>query len=381
MTLKGVDFAGKRVFVTGHTGFKGSWLAIWLNRLGAEVTGYATPPPTSPSNFEVSQVRELLATHHEADIRDGARLSQAIGAANPEVIFHLAAQPLVRDSYRCPRETFEVNVIGVASVLDAVRDRGKPCVVIVVTSDKCYENFEHVWGYRETDPVGGHDPYSASKGAAELVVSSYRRSFFPPQGVAQHGVKVASVRAGNVIGGGDWASDRLVPDIVRALSSGLPVPLRNPDSVRPWQHVLDPLAGYLLLASRLLASEDTSLFGGWNFGPLPGEDAPVSHLAQHLIDAWGEGSWNDVRRGGEPHEAHTLRLSIEKAIGQLGWCPRWGLPEAVLRTARWYARYTRTQTNMLPACIEDIEHYERSSDQFKTPTADQHKAAIGSVTP
>jgi CDP-glucose 4,6-dehydratase len=324
------------------------------------VTGYALSPPTTPSNFVVSRVRELLADNHDADIRDAVRLGAAVKAADPDVVFHLAAQPLVRDSYARPRETFEVNVIGTAGVLDAVRDRAKPCVVVVVTSDKCYENREHVWGYRESDAMGGHDPYSASKGAAELVASAYRSSFFPVDAIAQHGVKLATVRAGNVIGGGDWALDRLVPDVVRALSSGQPVPVRNPDAVRPWQHVLDPLAGYLLLASRMLGSDDAALCSGWNFGPLPGEDVPVSHLVDLLVKAWKQGSWVDVRKPGQPHEATTLRLSVEKAIYQLGWMPRWGLRETAQRTARWYERYVRTGECMRDACRAEIADYERN---------------------
>jgi len=367
--LRGVDLAQKSVFVTGHSGFKGSWLSIWLHRLGAKVTGYSKPPPTTPSNFEMSRVQTLLATHHVGDIRDGERLTSAIAAADPDIIFHMAAQPLVRESYQNPRETFDVNVIGTAAVLDAVKARGKPCVVIVVTSDKCYENGEHVWGYREADPMGGHDPYSASKGAAELVVSSYRRSFFPPSTIVKHGVQVASVRAGNVIGGGDWAVDRLVPDIIRALSSGAEVRLRNPDAVRPWQHVLDPLGGYLLLAARMLEKKDVALSSGWNFGPLPGHDVPVSRLAQALIDEWGSGKWLDVREHNQPHEAQTLRLSIEKAVAQLAWRPRWDVQTSIRRTARWYARAARSQGSMLDACLEDIEAYERSSDALPLSSA------------
>ncbi|HEX7500265.1 MAG TPA: CDP-glucose 4,6-dehydratase, partial [Polyangia bacterium] len=249
-------FAGRSVFVTGHTGFKGAWLSLWLSRLGARVTGYALAPSTEPSAFVAGGVRDVLAAHHEADIRDGERLVQAMRACTPDVVLHLAAQPLVRASYEQPRETFDVNVVGTASVLDAVRALGRPCVVVVVTSDKCYDNREHVFGYRETDPLGGLDPYSASKGAAEIVVASYRQSFFPSERVRAHGVKLASVRAGNVIGGGDWAQDRIVADIARSLSSGRPVPVRNPLSLRPWQHVLEPLGGYLLLAARMQAAPD-----------------------------------------------------------------------------------------------------------------------------
>jgi CDP-glucose 4,6-dehydratase len=362
MTLPPVPqvLAGKRVFLTGHTGFKGSWLTIWLHRLGAHVTGYALPPPTTPSNFVVSRVQELVDSHHEADIRDGARLGGAVNAADPDVVFHLAAQPVVRESYAHPRDTFEVNVIGTASLLDAVAARGKPCAVVVVTSDKCYENREHVWGYRETDPLGGHDPYSASKAAAELVAAAYRRSFFPPDKLARHGIKIATARAGNVIGGGDWAIDRLVPDAVRSLTNGQEIPLRNPKAVRPWQHVLDPLAGYLLLASQMLERDDVALCEAWNFGPLPGEDVSVSRLTEWFIEAWGDGSWVDAHRGEQPHEAGMLRLSIEKSISQLGWMPCWGLRQAVQRAARWYSRHARTGECMLDACLADIADFERS---------------------
>jgi CDP-glucose 4,6-dehydratase len=354
---------GKNVLVTGHTGFKGSWLTIWLERLGARVTGYSMAPPTTPSNFEVSRVRELLASHHEGDIRDGERLRKAVAASDPAVIFHLAAQPLVRESYDHPRETLEVNVIGTASLLDAVTARGKPCAVVIVTSDKCYENREHIWGYRETDHLGGHDPYSASKGAAEIVVSAYRRSFFPLDRVAEHGVRLASVRAGNVIGGGDWAQGRLVPDIVRSIASGRAAPLRNPDAVRPWQHVLDPLGGYLLLASRMLSQSDPALCDAWNFGPIPGDDVPVARLAEWVIKAWGSGSIGDARRPDQPHEARSLRLSIDKAVAYLGWRPRWGVREAVERTVAWYARHARTGESMLETCVEQIADWERQPEQ------------------
>jgi CDP-glucose 4,6-dehydratase len=356
--------AGKRAFVTGHTGFKGSWLTILLHRLGARVTGYATVPPTSPSNFVVSRVQELVERHHEADIRDGARLLAAVKEADPDVVFHLAAQPLVRESYAHPRETFDVNVIGTASLLDAVLARGKPCVVVVITSDKCYENSGHVREHRETDVLGGHDPYSASKAAAEILAAAYRSSFFPPGRLAQHGIAMATVRAGNVIGGGDWATDRLVPDIVRSLSSKRAIALRNPDAVRPWQHVLDPLWGYALLASRMLVDDAAALCDAWNFGPLPGDDVPVSRLTGLLIEAWGDGSWVDARQGEQPHEASVLRLNIDKAVSELGWTPRWSLPEAVQRTARWYSHHARTGECMRDACLADIDDYARSPDRL-----------------
>jgi CDP-glucose 4,6-dehydratase len=355
-------FAGRSVFVTGHTGFKGSWLAIWLSRLGARVTGYALPPPTEPSNFLASGVGDLLVEHHLADVRNADSLTQAIADARPDVIFHLAAQALVQESYQKPRETFDVNIMGTIGVLDAVRSAGRPCTVLVVTSDKCYENREHVWGYREIDPMGGYDPYSASKGAAEIVTAAYRRSFFPPSRVAEHGVKVATVRAGNVIGGGDWAKDRIIPDVVRHLQTGEPAPVRNPVAVRPWQHVLEPLGGYLTLAARMLGSDDPRWCDGWNFGPLPGDETPVGRLVDSFIAAWGEGQWKDMSDPSQPHEAQVLRLAVDKALYQLGWHSRWNVAEAIRRTADWYRRFYHDRpSNMREACLADIAAYESAT--------------------
>jgi len=351
-------FQGQRVLVTGHTGFKGSWLAIWLSLLGAFVTGYSLPPPTDPSNFNASKVKALLDAHYDADIRDTARLKRVIVETQPSFIFHLAAQALVRESYLLPRETWEVNVIGTASLLDAVREAGCPCVIVVVTSDKCYENREQPWGYRECDPMGGFDPYSASKGACELLVSSYRQSFFHPSRLGEHRVKLASARAGNVIGGADWARDRIVPDIVARLLQGLPVKVRNPQAIRPWQHVLEPLSGYLLLAARMAKSEDPRWCSAWNFGPLPGQEASVADLVQRFCDAWGDGQWTDVSNTGEPHEATILRLSIDKATWELGWRPRWDFREAIQRTADWYhSFYTEGDNTSRQRCIEEIRTY------------------------
>ncbi len=350
---------GRSALVTGHTGFKGSWLCLWLHRLGAKVSGYSLAPHTQPNNFTVSDVRRLLVQHYEADLRDYEKLSGAIRETRPEVIFHLAAQSLVREGYRSPRRTLETNIMGAVNLLEAVRTQGRPCVVVVVSSDKCYENHEYLWGYREIDPMGGHDPYSASKGCAELVTAAYRRSFFPSGHLAEHGVKVATARAGNVIGGGDWSKDRIVTDVVRHLVEGRPVPVRNPASVRPWQHVLEPLSGYLTLASRMLTSDDATWCDGWNFGPLPGEDIPVSSLVEQFIAAWGKGSWQHIRSPDPMHEAGVLRLSVDKALARLDWRPRWSLTEAVRRTARWYARYAAGGgTEMQPACLDDIAAYE-----------------------
>ena len=352
-------FHNRSVFVTGHTGFKGSWLSIWLHRLGTRVTGYALTPPTDPSNFAASAIRHLLAMHHEADLRDVSRLQSAVRAAAPDVVFHLAAQPIVRESYANPRETFDVNVMGTVNILEAVRALGKPCAVVVITSDKCYENREHVWGYRETDALGGHDPYSASKGAAEIVVSSYRRSFFPPQRLPQHGVKLATARAGNVIGGGDWGKDRIIADVVRHLQAGQPVPVRNPGAVRPWQHILEPLSGYLTLAQRMLQSDDPAWCDAWNFGPLPGEEIPVCRLVDLFVQAWKAGSWIDASDAPAPHEAGVLRLNIDKSLHQLGWRPRWDVAEGLRRTVEWFRRfYASPSPDALAACREDIEAYE-----------------------
>ncbi|MCB2153409.1 CDP-glucose 4,6-dehydratase [bacterium] len=350
---------GKKVFLTGHTGFKGSWFALWLADMGASVTGYALAPPTEPSNFVVSGVQETLARHHEADLRDHEALVAAVREAKPDVVFHLAAQPLVRLSYREPRETFDVNVMGTVNLLEAVRLADHPCTVVVITSDKCYENREHIWGYRECDAMGGYDPYSASKGAAEIVVSSYRRSFFHPGKVAEHGIHLASARAGNVIGGGDWAVDRIVTDMVQCLSQERAVEIRNPQAIRPWQHVLEPLSGYLLLAEKMHGGENAELYcDGWNFGPLPGNEATVRRLADAFVEEWGSGSWDDQSHGNHPHEAGILRLAIEKAISKLDWYPRWNFGETIRRTSAWYRRYYAGEQAMRDACLADIQAYE-----------------------
>ncbi len=352
-------FRGRSVLVTGHTGFKGSWLSVWLSELGARVFGYALPPPTSPSNFAASRVRETLAGHHEGDIRDAGAVRAALDEARPDVVLHLAAQALVRPSYAAPRETFDVNVIGTACLLDAVRELGRPCAVVVVTSDKCYENREQVWGYREGDPVGGFDPYSASKGAVELLAAAYRRSFFHPDRVGQHHVKLATARAGNVIGGGDWGQDRIVTDIVRWLGRGESVPVRNPGAVRPWQHVLEPLSGYLRLAAAMLGSDDPKWCGAWNFGPRPDDETTVRALVERFCAVWGNGRWHDASRPDQPHEAGVLRLSIDKAVAELGWRPRWSLDEAVGHTAAWYRDFYREPTrSTFDACRQDIRDYE-----------------------
>ncbi len=335
-------FAGRRVLLTGHTGFKGAWLTLWLESLGARVTGFALPPATTPALFDELALAGRCE-HVVGDVRDPAAVREVVRACRPEVVLHLAAQPLVRYSYDHPVETFATNVLGTAHVLEAVRRERLRCAVVVVSSDKCYQNREWPYGYREDDPMGGHDPYSASKGGTELVVSSYRSSFFPPERLAEHGVALASARAGNVIGGGDWALDRIVPDAVRSLCEGKPIPVRNPLAVRPWQHVLEPLGGYLLLAARLLGApgDAARCCGPWNFGPSPESARPVRDVVAAAVASWGEGSWTEARQEGAPHEAGLLRLSIEKAVGQLGWRPRWDLEEAVARTVAWYRAHHR----------------------------------------
>jgi len=358
-------YAGRRVLVTGHTGFKGGWLTLWLRELGAEVTGYALAPDPMPSLFLAAGI-ERACRHVIADVRDLARLRAVVEEARPEVVFHLAAQPLVRRSYEEPVLTVETNVLGTTHVLEAVRQAGRPCAVVVVTSDKCYENREWLWGYREDEPMGGHDIYSMSKGAAELVVSSYRRSFFPPARLDRHGVALASARAGNVVGGGDWAKDRIVPDAISALAERRPIPVRNPDGVRPWQHVLEPLGGYLLLGARLAPSEPVEARAryceAWNFGPRAEDARPVRDVVEAIVEAWGSGRWEDRRDPGAPHEAGILRLSVEKAHARLGWAPRWRFEETFRRTVDWYRAFHggAPAAELAALCVRQIEDYLRA---------------------
>ena len=326
-------YAGKTVLVTGHTGFKGSWLTAWLTKLGARVVGYALAPEGTPNLFELAGIADKTAAHVLGDVRDFDAVRAVIAAHRPDVVFHLAAQALVRRSYRTPVETLATNVMGTAHVLEACRHLPALAAVVIVTSDKCYENREQLWGYREDDPMGGADPYSMSKGAAELVTASWRRSFFEERPV------VASARAGNVIGGGDFSEDRLVPDIVRGIAAGQPVHIRNPGATRPWQHVLDPLSGYLLLAKRV-AEAPVEHAEGWNFGPREELPVPVGQLAQRLVERLGRGQLVIAPQGSDanaPHEAHELRLDCSKAMRLLRWSPRFDLRAAVDRTAEWYA--------------------------------------------
>jgi CDP-glucose 4,6-dehydratase len=341
------SYRGRRVFVTGLTGFKGVWLGLWLRRLGAEVSGLAL----APEEPMLDGWPELTSRFHctLTDIRDSAAVQARIANAQPDIVFHLAAQPLVRLSYRLPIETFSTNVLGTAHVLDAVRSLPSPPPVVNITSDKCYENREWVWGYREEEAMGGHDPYSASKGCAELVASAYRRSF---------GLKVASGRAGNVIGGGDWAADRLVPDLVRAILAGQPLVLRRPKSIRPWQHVLEPLSGYLALGARLLAG-DQLVVGGWNFGPSEPHPLTVREVADLLVKHWGQGSVVEVEDPNAPHEAHHLRLDSSKAAAELGWWPLLTPEERVAWTVDWYRAWQADPSAGWRVAAEQIERYER----------------------
>ena len=319
---------GKRVFLTGHTGFKGSWLSLWLQSLGSQVQGYAQAPPTTPSLFEVARVAEGMGSTID-DVRDLAGLQAAMNAFKPDIVIHMAAQALVRLSYAEPVATYATNVMGTVHVLEAVRQTGGVRAVVNVTTDKCYENREWVWGYREDEAMGGHDPYSSSKGCSELVTSAYRRSFFAAGGPA-----LGSARAGNVIGGGDWALDRLVPDVLRAFGQGQPALIRNPHATRPWQHVLEPLSGYLTLAQRLYeqGGEHAEAF---NFGPADDDARPVQWIVQRLAERWGaDAQWQ--RDGGQhPHEAHYLKLDITKARARLGWQPRWPLATALHHIVQW----------------------------------------------
>ena len=353
MTMQ--DFwQGKRVFLTGHTGFKGAWLSLWLHSLGARVTGYALAPPTDPSLFELARVGELV-TSVIADVRDLERLKAEMAQAAPEIVIHMAAQPLVRDSYKIPVDTFAINVMGTVHLLEAVRACPSVRAVVNVTTDKVYENREWAWGYRENEPMGGYDPYSNSKGCSELVTASYRSSYFNPASFSEHRVGIATARAGNVIGGGDWAGDRLIPDCIRAIIAGEPVQIRNPAAIRPWQHVLEPLSGYLLLAQRLF-EEGARFSGGWNFGPADEDARPVGWIVERLCAGWGWGAGYALDGGDHPHEAHHLKLDCSKAKGDLGWTPRWGLATALDSIVEWTRAYLEGQ-ELREVCLKQIRTY------------------------
>ncbi len=343
-------YRGKRVLVTGHTGFKGSWLSIWLHELGAEVIGVANNPFSKRDNFVLSNIGSKI----KADIRDGKRMKEIFAEYQPEIVFHLAAQPLVRLSYDIPVETYETNVMGTIHVMEAIRATDSVKVGVMITTDKCYENKEQIWGYRENEPMGGYDPYSSSKGAAEIAISSWRRSFFNPKDYAKHGKSIASVRAGNVIGGGDWALDRIIPDCIKALEAGKDIDIRSPKSVRPWQHVLEPLSGYMLLAQKMW-DEPTKYCEGWNFGPCSESITPVWDVASMVIENYGSGKLNDLSDPNALHEAKLLMLDVSKAKFQLGWEPRMNISQCIELVVDWYKRYKAE--NVYKLCVEEIESY------------------------
>ncbi len=355
-------WSGKRVFLTGHTGFKGGWLALWLTKQGAIVTGYALDPSTAPS-LHVLTAASAAANSVIADIRDLERLREAMRASNPEVVFHLAAQPLVRRSYVNPVETYSTNVMGTVNLLEAVRSCDAVRSVVIVTSDKCYENREWAWGYRENEPMGGYDPYSNSKGCAELVAASYRSSFFNEERYSQHGVALATARAGNVIGGGDWSEDRLVPDLLRAFGENHVAEIRNPFAIRPWQHVLEPLRGYMMLAEKLYI-DGPDWAQAWNFGPNDSDARPVSWIADQLTGLWGTGAqWRTEANAEQPHEANWLKLDCSKAHQTLGWIPRWDLRRSLGAIVDWQRAWIDGRP-MTEFTLEQIENYE------STPTDD-----------
>ena len=351
------QFAGRRVLVTGHTGFKGSWLSLWLRTLGAEVSGYALDP-ASPLDLFSEVAGHAVSCDTRGDLRDLQKLRDCIATLQPEFIFHLAAQALVRRSYKDPLETFSVNALGTAHLLEAVRESGRACIVIVVTSDKCYENREWDFAYREDDPLGGHDIYSMSKAATELVAQAWRRSFFAREGGCVH---IATVRAGNVLGGGDYAEDRIVPDSIRSLERGEAITVRNPGATRPWQHVLEPLSGYLWLAAELSAGRHGELSCAFNFGPGPESNRSVGELVQEIVKSW-PGGVTHLEQSEQLHEASRLNLAIDKAVARLKWAPVWKFAETVERTVAWYyARHVTKSINMLDFTLGQIEAYAQAA--------------------
>ena len=355
-----MNWSGKRVLLTGHTGFKGGWLSLWLQQKGVELCGIALEPPTKMNLFEDAHVERGMRSVI-GDIRDANMLKQTFAEHRPEIVFHLAAQPLVRSSYEDPLRTYSTNVMGTANVLEVARKSEGLRAIIVITTDKCYENCEWEWPYRETDRLGGYDPYSNSKACAELVVSAYRNSFFNAADYSRHGVAVATVRAGNVIGGGDWAEDRLIPDIMRAIMRGEPVRIRNPHAIRPWQYVLEPLSGYLMLAEKLW--EDGAAYGeAWNFGPNDEDAKPVSWIVDRLTNTWGEGASWVLDDGDHPHEAHYLKLDCSKAKSRLNWQPRWHLEDTLSAIVDWY-HGRQTGEDMRAVTLRQIVAYKAYQDR------------------
>ena len=354
MLINSEFWRGRRVLLTGHTGFKGSWLSLWLSAMGARVTGLALSPPSTPNLFESASVASGM-TDIRGDIRDPQTVSATLSKHRPEVVFHLAAQSLVRESYQHPVDTYATNVMGTVNLLEAVRHTDSVKAMVTVTSDKCYENREWLWGYRENEAMGGFDPYSSSKGCAELVTSAMRRSFFADADAA----RIATARAGNVIGGGDWAADRLLPDLITAFKAGRPADIRNPTAVRPWQHVLDPLAGYLLLAQSL--SVRPGLVGGWNFGPALGDTKPVAWIADRLAQLWGGDAQWRTDAVEHPHEAHVLRLDCSKALTELKWTPKLALEDSLRLTVEWYRAWA-AGGDMREFSLNQIDDYQHRGE-------------------
>lgn len=341
---------GKRVLLTGHTGFKGSWLSLWLQAMGSELRGISLAPPTTPALFNVGEIAKGM-DHQIADIRDFDKVNKLVAEFRPEIVIHMAAQPLVRLSYQQPIETYATNVMGTVHILEAARHAGSVKAIVNITTDKCYENKEWLWGYREDEPMGGHDPYSNSKGCAELVSSAYRKSFLNHAEIA-----MATARAGNVIGGGDWALDRLVPDVLRALEQNQAALIRNPHATRPWQHVLEPLSGYLLLAEHLY-NEGLAFAEGWNFGPHEDDAKPVQWIVNKLCEAWANGAKWELQPGEHPHEANYLKLDISKAKQKLHWYPRWPLQTALHHITNWHQAWLAGE-NMRNYCLQQISQYQ-----------------------
>ena len=351
-------YKNKTVLVTGHTGFKGSWLSIWLRELGANVIGYALDPYTEKDNFVLAKLENKI-TDIRGDIRDKEHLEKVFEQYKPDFVFHLAAQPLVRLSYDQPVETYEVNVMGTINVMECIRKTPETRIGIMITTDKCYENKEQIWGYRENEAFGGYDPYSSSKGAAEIAISSWRNSFFNPKDYEKHKKSIASVRAGNVIGGGDWSLDRIIPDCIRALEKGEAIRIRNPKAIRPWEHVLEPLSGYLLLGQKIY-EEPSKYCEGWNFGPNLDSIVSVWKIGEKIIKYYGSGELEDKSKKDELHEAKLLALDITKARFNLGWKPRWDIDKAIEKTVEWYKKYSNEDIYEL--CIKQIEVFLQKNE-------------------
>jgi len=364
-TLEGVVVSdgfwqGKKVLITGHTGFKGSWLSLWLHKLGAQLVGVSLDPPTNPSLYEQAQIsKDMLSLR--ADIRDLEAIKTIFKEHKPEIVFHLAAQPLVRYSYREPVETYQTNVMGTLNILEGIRCVDSVRAAVMITTDKCYENREWEWGYRENEPMGGHDPYSSSKGCAELLIASYRDSYFPKEKFSDHKTAIASVRAGNVIGGGDWAEDRLIPDIIRAVKSASSVHIRNPNSIRPWQHVLEPLDGYIELAEKLFDASGSLYAEGWNFGPKEEDAQAVQWIVEKMTAQWGDGANWVVDDGDHPHEANYLKLDCSKAHAKLNWWPKWSLEKALGKIIEWH-KAEQGDADMAAVTMQQIESYMKDKE-------------------